>query len=121
MENTSKKEIVVTIVLAVLVLVLLNPFNILMSSMLHMLILGLLVAIVGIFAGLILNEKVLDERERDHKDRAGRIGYTAGIFVVTVGVIAQTFQEMNDPWLLVVLLVMVLTKIISRIILRKNG
>lgn len=119
MENTSKKEIIVTIVLAVLVLVLLNPFHIFMSSMLHMLVLGLLVAIVGIFAGLILNEKVLDEREKDHKDKAGRIGYTAGLCVVTVGVIVQTFQEMNDPWLLIVLLVMVLSKIISRILLRR--
>jgi len=119
MENTSKKEIVVSILLVVFVLALLNPFDILMSSMLHMFVLGLLVAIVGLFTGLIINEKVVDERERDHKDRAGRIGYTAGILVVTVGIIFQTLKEMNDPWLLIVLLVMVLSKIISRILMRK--
>ncbi len=119
MENTSKKEIIVSVLLVVFVLALLNPFDILMSSMLHMLVLGILVAIVGIFTGLILNEKVSDERERDHKDRAGRIGYTAGILVVTTGVVFQTLKEMNDPWLLIVLVVMVLSKIISRILLRK--
>jgi len=31
--------------------------------MLHMCVLGTLVAIVGLFIGLILNEKVIDERE----------------------------------------------------------
>ena len=119
MEKTSKREILISVVLSLFVLALINPFHILMSSMLHMCILGILVAMVGVFAGLVLNEKVADERERDHKDKAGRVGYTAGLLVVTLGIIVQTFKEMNDPWLLIVLLVMVVSKIVARVFFRK--
>ncbi len=119
MENTSKREILLTAVLAVLVLALINPFHVLMSSMIHMVILGLLIAGTGLFVGLVVHEKVLDERENGHRDAAGRIGYTAGIILVTIGIFVQTLKGMNDPWLLLVLLGMVLSKIISRILLRK--
>lgn len=115
MKTFSKKELILSLALIVLVFILCNPFDIFMTDMMHMLVLGLLVAVVGLFAGLVVHEAIADEREREHRDRAGRVGYSSGLIVIVFGIVFQALSHKSiDGWLLAALVVMVLTKIISR-------
>lgn len=90
-----------------------------MSSMVHMLLLGLLVVFVGLFAGLVAHEKVVDERDEFHRALAGRVGYIAGMVVILTGIVVQTFTDMHDTWLLLALLSMILGKIVARFFLTR--
>jgi hypothetical protein len=81
MKLISKKELGLTLALLVLVFVLCNPFGNFMPSIMDMVVLALLVVVVGLFAGFVVNEKVIDERELEHRAKAGRSGYTAGLVV----------------------------------------
>lgn len=119
MENNSKKEIALSALLVFLIVALLNPFHLFMSGMVHMLVLGLLIVIIGLFVGIIFHEKALDEREQMHRAQSARIGYSIGLLVVTAGVLLQTLKGMNDPWLLLALLGLVLGKVVSRAVFRK--
>lgn len=86
-----------------------------MTSMMHMLVLGFLVAVVGLFAGLVVHESINDEREKEHRDRAGRVGYSSGLIIIVFGIVFQALSHQSvDGWLLATLVVMVLAKIISR-------
>lgn len=115
MHSFSKKEIVLSVILVVLVVVLCNPFSLFMPNMFQMVALGLLVVCVGLFTGLVVHESVSDEREQLHRDRAGRVGYTAGLLVVLTGIVVQSVQHVPvDGWLLLTLIVMVLFKIVAR-------
>lgn len=120
MQYTSKKEIFLSLALTILVVILINPFHLLMPTMMHMLVLGLFVVFTGLFAGLVVHEKVTDEREDAHRAQAGRMGYTLGLIVLTLGILIQTLRDVPvDVWLLLALLVMVLGKIGFRMFLRK--
>lgn len=115
MNSFSKKELFFSVALVILAVVLCNPFNIFMPSMFQMVVLALLVVFVGLFAGLVVHESVSDEREQFHRDQAGRLGYTAGLIVVLMGIITQSLRHVPiDGWLLVALVAMVIFKIIAR-------
>ena len=116
------KEILLSVLLILSIIGLLNPYDIFMPSMFHMMLLGLFVIFVGLFAGLVVHENVFDEREQTHRDRAGRLGYTLGLLVLALGITVQTLLEQPlDPWLLLGLGVMVLAKICSRVWSRIHG
>jgi hypothetical protein len=116
MKLISKKELGLTLALLVLVFVLCNPFGNFMPSIMDMVVLALLVVVVGLFAGFVVNEKVIDERELEHRAKAGRSGYTAGLVVVLTGIVVQGLKHVPiDGWLLLALVSMVVVKIASRI------
>lgn len=115
MNSFSKKELFLSITLIILVIVLCNPFDIFMPSMFQMLALALLVVFVGLFTGLVVHESVSDEREQFHRDQAGRVGYSAGLLVVLIGIVVQSIKHVPvDGWLLGALVAMVLFKVIAR-------
>lgn len=115
LHSFSKKELFLSIALIVFAIILFNPSNMFMPNMFQMLALALLVVCVGLFAGLVVHESTSDEREQLHRDRAGRIGYTAGIVIVLIGVVVQSLKHTPvDKWLLSALVAMVLCKIIAR-------
>lgn len=120
MASISKKELSLSIVLVVLVGMLCNPFGIFMPTMWQMLVLALLVVLVGLFAGLVVYESVTDEREQSHRDRAGRVGYTAGLLVILLGIVVQSLKHVAvDGWLLAALVVLVIFKIAARVYNRR--
>lgn len=115
MNSFSKKEVIFSITLIVFAIVLFNPSDIFMPNMFQMLALALLVVFVGLFAGLVVHESISDEREQNHRDRAGRVGYTAGLLTVLLGIVVQSLKHVPiDRWLLLTLVSMVLFKIIAR-------
>ena len=116
--NLAKKtigEFVTGIILLILLLVVLNPFHAWMPSMAVDVILALLLCSFGIFAAYILQERVVDEREERHRLLSGRIAFLSGSAVLIVGIIANELGGINDPWLFLALVTMVIVKMATRI------
>jgi len=111
MKNNLVQETTVSIILLILLFLFLNPFNFWMpSSLVMMMVLGLIVVFV-IFASLFWRELAQDERENSHRMRAGRIAFLVGTSVLVLGVIIQGVKHAVDIWLVVALGAMVLAKI----------
>jgi len=72
----------------------------------------LVVAFVG-FAGLVLRERARDEREEAHRAFAGRMGFLAGMAVLTLGIVLQALAHKLDPWLLWALFAMAAAKLVA--------
>ncbi|MCA9353281.1 hypothetical protein KC842_00225 [Candidatus Nomurabacteria bacterium] len=116
----TKKELVYGILLVLLIVCLINPLDLYMLDMFHMMLLGALVAVVALFAGFVVHEKITDERELIHRDSAGRVGFTIGISFITFRILMQSITgNPLDYWLPLTLLAMILGKILSRAWSRK--
>lgn len=91
-----------------------NPGHLAMpDSVVSLMIIGLIVSFLT-FAGFLLREKPADEREALHIKTAGRISYLVGIAVLIIGIIMQGIKHNIDPWLVIALCAMILTKLLSR-------
>lgn len=78
-------------------------------------ILSIFVLAAIIFAGFLWREHSGDEREERHRLTAGRIGFLAGIGFLVVGIIVQTVHYTLDPWLVLTLAGMVVSKLGARL------
>ncbi len=88
-----------------------------------MVVVGVLACILvffGIFASFILREKSFDERDNLHRSLAGRNGFIAGSSILILGIVTEGYSHSVDPWLVGALIVMILTKIGTRIWSDKN-
>jgi hypothetical protein len=98
-------------VLAVLFLKI-DPFRWFMPTEAQMILLCVFAAAFALYAGLIFREQARDERESSHLYRASRWGYLVGVVSVSLLIVVQDVLHRLDPWLLVVLGVMVVTKLV---------
>ena len=115
MKSLSHKEIFATVAIVIFAFLTLNPLGILMSSLFQMTAYGLLLVAVVVFAGLVIKEKTLDEREEKNRAIAGRAGYLMGLIILIIGVSVQTLSHTPlDPWIIGALVVMVLGKVFTR-------
>ena len=113
MKNNFLHEIIVSLVLIVLLILCLNPFEFWMPpGLLMMLVLGLVV-VFALFASFIWRENSKDEREGLHKMMAGRIAFLAGTAVLVTAIIVQSLRHELDFWLVLTLGTMILAKIIG--------
>jgi len=111
MKNNLLQEIFVSLVLVVLLILFLNPFDFWMpNTLLMVMVLGLVVVFM-LFASFIWKENSIDEREGLHKMMAGRVAFLAGTGVLVVGIIIQSFNHQLDSWLVFTLGVMILAKV----------
>jgi 4-amino-4-deoxy-L-arabinose transferase-like glycosyltransferase len=115
MKNNLKIEILASLVIVVLTALVLNPFHFWMPNMMHMVILALTLVAFAFFAIFILREKTQDERDTVHRMLSGRVAFLAGSTLLTVAIVVQALQDTVDPWLVVVLISMVFSKLITRI------
>ena len=93
---------------------LINPFDIIMTDayiMTSLMLLGLAVIAFGVF---VWRETFRDEREQLHGLQAGRLSYLAGGGTIVVAIIVQTLTHTLDIWLVIALAVMVTTKLAVR-------
>jgi ABC-type multidrug transport system fused ATPase/permease subunit len=109
------KETVVTVALIAIAILLLNPFHFWMPDMMVMTMLAVILVLFAIFASFILREKAGDERDDQHKALAGRNAFLAGSATLILGIIVQGYAHAVDGWLVVGLIIMVMTKIGTRI------
>jgi len=98
-------------VLAVLFLKI-DPFRWFMPTEAQMILLCVFAAGVALYAGVVFREQARDERESVHLYRASRWGYLVGVVSLSVLIVVQDVLHRLDPWLLVVLGVMVVTKLV---------
>ena len=115
MKNNFLQEIIVSVVLIVLLILFLNPFELWMPPILLMMMVLGLVVVFSIFASFIWRENSRDEREGLHKMMAGRIAFLAGTAVLVTAIIVQSFRHELDFWLVFTLGAMVLAKIVGLI------
>lgn len=113
--KNNLKETIVTVALIVLAILLLKPFHFWMPDMMVICMLAITLALFGVFASFILRERVVDERDWQHRTLAGRNAFLAGSGVLTLGIVVQGYAHAVDPWLVVALIVMIVVKIGSRI------
>jgi hypothetical protein len=121
MKTNYTSEITISIILIILTILLLNPFKFWMPTSIHMVMLVAMVVIFIFFAAFIWKERSADEREQIHKSIAGRWAYLIGSAILVVGIILQTIQHILDPWLVIALVGMVLTKLGSYIYAEMNN
>lgn len=114
MKNNSFKEIFTGLALVVVSILLLDPFDFLMPSMMFMAALVVLLVAFAFFASFVLKERPMDEREEVHQAFAGRIGFVVGVGVLIVGIFFQGLAHKLDPWLVLALSAMVITKMVAR-------
>lgn len=114
MKNDIIHEIVVGAGLVVLLMLIGNPFNILMPSPVTMMLLGGIAVLSLLFISFVWKETAQDERENLHRLLAGRTAFLAGAGILLLGITMQTLQHRLDPWLVVALGAMVLTKLVTR-------
>ncbi|MDD5165183.1 MAG: hypothetical protein PHG25_01415 [Candidatus Pacebacteria bacterium] len=123
MKNNLKEiigESIVTLGLIVTAILLLNPFHFWMPDMMVMSMLAAILVLFAVFASFILREKTIDERDDQHRTLAGRNAFLAGSAILIFGIMVQGYSHAVDEWLVVALIVMVVTKIGTRIWSDKN-
>ena len=111
MKNNFLQEVVVSLILIVLLVLLLNPFHFWMPTNILMIMLVGLMVIFAIFASFVWRENAKDERELLHRMFAGRVAYLVGTGTLVLAIIVQCFSHQLDPWLVLVLVLMILSKI----------
>lgn len=104
-------EILVSLAFVVLLALKLDPFDLLMPNHVQMTILALLVAAGGLYAGVLFRQKARDEREALHLYRASRFAYIAGVGLLVLAIVVQSFAGAVDPWLFYILGGMVVVKL----------
>ena len=107
-------EMVSAGVLLLSAVLLVNPLQLWMPTMLHMIMLAVVVAAFGVLAVFVVFERVVDERDYAHRSLAGRAAFLVGSAILLMGIVVQTFAHTLDPWLVVALLGMVVAKIGAR-------
>ncbi len=111
-DKPQLSELLLGSAIVVALALLINPFNILMTSAFTLtLIMVLAVAIIA-FAVFVWREQPRDEREALYGLKVGRISYFTSGAVLVVAIIVQAFQHMLDLWLALALGVMVVTKLV---------
>lgn len=115
MKQKHTKEVFISTVLILLLIFLLNPFDIFMPSMVQLTTAGLVVVCFGIVAGFMLKEDKADEREEVLRSVAGRNAFLLGAVIGILGITYQTLNHILDPWLPAVLVSMILAKLFTRI------
>jgi hypothetical protein len=104
-------EVLVSLAFVALLALKLDPFDLLMPNRIQMIILALLVAAAGLYAGILFRQKARDEREALHLHRASRFAYIAGVGLLVLAIAVQSFRGGTDPWLFYILGGMVLVKL----------
>lgn len=108
-------QTVVSVVFVTLLVLVANPFGLWMPSPLAYTGIAALAVVATVFAGLIRGEENGDEREVALRASAARVGYLAGVIILT-GAIALSVLvgERANPWIVAALGAMVITRVISR-------
>ncbi len=109
--NFFLNESLLAIVLLILLVLFLNPFDFLMPPPFLSMLVIILIAIFGIFIAVVWKEQVKDEREAMHRMLAGRLAFLFGSTILVIGIIVQELHHINDPWLIYALVGMLLAKI----------
>lgn len=113
MKNKTLPIFIGTALLALLAL--LSDFTPLMPPLAGMMTLLAVTVLMCVFAGFVMQENGGDERELVHRMSAGRIAYLSGIGALTIALVVEGFAHAIDPWILITLGIMVISKVTARL------
>ena len=111
LNKTRLSEWLLGLAIVFALVLVINPFGIIMTSTYTLTILMILGVAVIAFGAFIWRERYRDEREELHAMKAGRLSYFAGGGVLVVAIITQTLSHSLDIWLVIALVAMVVTKL----------
>jgi hypothetical protein len=114
MKNNFIIESSVGIILVGIAVIILNPTGMLMPSMAHMTMLGLLLVVFVVYASFVLREKAVDERDVLHRMFAARVSFFTGTALLTLGVFLGAVRGDVDKWLVIALVGMIIAKLSGR-------
>jgi len=97
---------------------LINPFGLIMTDQLQMVILALASIIVITFLIFIWKENPRDEREEAYLIVSSRISFFSVAIVLLIALVVQTLQHMADVWVTLALFTLLLSKIFSIIYMK---
>lgn len=113
MKNNLSQEVFVSVILIILLVLFLNPFDFWMpNALLMMMVLGFVV-VFALFASFVWRENHRDEREGLHKMMAGRVAFLFGAALLVLGIVVQSFNHALDPWLVFILGGMIVAKVMA--------
>jgi hypothetical protein len=113
-------QIVVALVIIFFLLALGDFLPFWMPNMNEMLALLIVTLLMLVWSGFVMYEKAIDEREVMLRMYAGRIAYLSGIGVLLLALIVQGFAHAIDPWIMLALAVMVVSKLFARLYLDRE-
>ncbi|MEK7551258.1 MAG: hypothetical protein AAB532_01525 [Patescibacteria group bacterium] len=108
-------ETIISLFLVGLLVFFINPLDLLMPKELHLFMVPTLILFFVIFAGVVWKEKTTDERQELHKLIASRFAYFASVTILVIGIIYQSYYGSIDPWLVIAVCVILLSKIFGLI------
>ncbi|GAB6091428.1 hypothetical protein [Spirochaeta dissipatitropha] len=111
-------ELVISVILLALLATCLDPIMIRMPELWNSLVVYLIVAAFGIYAGILFREKNLDERERLHSAMADRGGFLAGTALLVASIVVSAAGWTWDKSHIWILSGMILTKLFLLVIAR---
>jgi len=100
--------------LVALLIILSNQFMIWMPDPTLMVVLLAVTFLIVVWMGFVIYESAGDEREQTHTLFAGRVAYLSGVAVLTVALVVQGLHHDIDPWVLLALGIMVVSKLFAR-------
>lgn len=93
-----------------------------MPSMTYMVIHSLLVVAFGFFALYVWRTKAIDERDYYHRTLSAEGAFIIGGLFSVIAIAYQSFAHYSiDPWLFVILIVMILSRILISIYLNRHN
>lgn len=114
MSKEIKSIIVAALIIPTLILVI-NPGGLWMPDMVQMTLAVVFLILFSVFAVFVMGERTNDEREQLHKLLAGHTAFLIGSALLAIAVLVQAMNHDIDPWLVVALGGMILTKLIGMI------
>ncbi|MFW6364228.1 MAG: hypothetical protein ACOC0D_10315 [Spirochaeta sp.] len=114
-------ELLVSIVLLALLATCVQPLASRMPNAWDDLVLVLIIAAFGLYAGIIYRERSRDEREQLHRSSAGRGGFLVGTGLLVVFIVLDALGRPVDKGMIWVLGAMVLTKLLLLAIAKRRG
>ena len=104
-------EIAISLLLIIVLILFADPFVTRMPHGMHPFMVPMLVVLFVLFAAIVWKEAPGDERDGLHKFVASRFAYFAGITVLIVGIIVESFSGTIDPWLIGSICIILLAKL----------
>lgn len=120
MWNSVKEwaEIYLAGLLILLLVTCVNPLAAIMPGIWDQTVIILLIAVYGLYAGVVYRESARDERERLHLAHAERIGFLTGTGLLVLFLVFDTFLVSVEKSLVFVLGGMILAKMVSLVVLK---
>lgn len=113
MKNNFLTETIISAILICLLILLLNPFDFLMTTPVQTMMIASVLIIFVSFSIFVWKEKSKDEREQLHKQIASRFAYLSGASVLIFAIVVQSLNHTLDPWIVFALIAMILAKIVG--------